>query len=95
MDLDEDNGVAAGYLPQLEITEVTRFCLYLVALHQDGLHLFQQVLQVPDAQRLGDLHQGPPRHVSDLLETVPQQHAHFDQDATRQKNKIKYKSCFV
>lgn len=55
-------------------------CSYLVALDQDALHLFEQVLQVPAAQSLNDLHQRSPRHVTDLLETVPQQHAHFDQD---------------
>lgn len=53
---------------------------YLVALDQDSLHLFEQVLQEPAAQRLHDLHQGSPRHVTDLLEAVPQQHTHLDQD---------------
>ena len=53
---------------------------YLVALDQDALHLFEQVLQVPVAQSLDDLHQSSPRHVTDLLETVPQHHAHLHQD---------------
>lgn len=56
-------------------------CSYLVALHQDTLHLFEQVLQVPAPQRLDDLYQRSSRHVTDLLETVPQQHTYLDQDA--------------
>lgn len=54
---------------------------YLVALNQDRLHLFKQVVEVSEAQRLHDLHQRSSGHVADLLEAVPQQHAHLNQDA--------------
>lgn len=54
---------------------------YLVALNQDRLHLFEQVVEVSEAQRLRDLHQRSSGHVADLLEAVSQQHAHLDQDA--------------
>lgn len=57
-----------------------RVCSYLVALHQDTLHLFEQVLQVPAPQRLNDLHQCSSCHITDLLETVPQQHTYLDQN---------------
>ena len=55
-------------------------CVYLVALDQHAVHLLEQVLQVLAAQRLDDLDQSVPSHVSDLLEAVPQQNTHLHQD---------------
>lgn len=53
---------------------------YLVAFDQNPLHLFQQVLQIPAAQSLDDLHQRSSCYVTDLLEAVPQQDTDLDQD---------------
>lgn len=55
-------------------------CAHLVPFDQNPLHLFEQILQVPAAQSLNDLHQSSSRHVADLLEAVFQQNADFDQD---------------
>lgn len=55
-------------------------CSHLVAFDQNPRHLLEQILKVPAAQSLDDLHQRSSRYVADLLETVPQQNANFDQD---------------
>lgn len=71
-------------------------CAHLVSFDQNPLHLFEQVLQVPAAQSLDDLHQSSSRHVADLLEAVSQQNADFDQDPGRERlvNYVVTERCF-